>query len=98
MAKSIDQNTAIEIVREHIKKKNDWDIDANQPMDFDVSLTSFSRTSAGWAAELYTNLYPLLFFCVFYYASKNEAYLVEYKIVLETTIFLGESDVHQEGT
>ena len=92
MPKGIDQDTALEVVRQHIVKKGDWDIDANQPQEFNLTLTSFSRTSEGWAAEMYTDLYPLLFFCVIYSASKNEMYLAEYRIIFETTISVEETD------
>lgn len=88
----INQDTAIEVLRQHIVKKGDWDIDANRPATFNISLTSFSRTSGGWAAELYTDLYPLLFFCVIYNASKKEMHLAEYKIIFEATISVEDPD------
>lgn len=86
MPKGIDQDTAIEVVRQHIVKKGDWDIDANQPQEFNLTLAFFGRTLTGWTAELYTDLYPQLFFCVIFDASKNEIYLAEYTIYFETTI------------
>lgn len=69
---------AITIVRDYVNE-NDWDIDANQPREFEVKLVWFCKTLQNWKAMVITTLEDQMYYEVTYDGDKKQTYLDAYR-------------------